>query len=852
MDHESTGEDTGATRPPRDPGKPGFDRPAPVRTARLVSGDFLLTVNPVDGSEIELRPPGTPVAFAGTVPDAPSAGTPRRTPQQRAEHERAGRPPAPAGPAPLVPPLLGREDERAHIGSLLSRGRSLRITGPRGSGRTALLDAVAADCARLAPDGVIRLNGRHRTPADLLYELFAAVHHAPSHRPARARLLEHVAAIGAVVVVDDLEFGGSALAELLDAAPECAFLLAACPDAPEPPAALELAEVALPGLDRTTSLELLRHLVDRPLAEDETNWAGDLWFESDGLPLRFVQAGALLRQGDALQERLRDDPDGFDAFAPPEGVEDGAVALPTLGQGAAPAALLASRLGEAARRTLRFAVALGGELPHQTHLPALVGDTHADTAIGELLRCGLLSPAGGCYRLAAGALLQLKEKGYGDAAEARAHTVAQHYTWWTAHPSVTPERVAVEADAVLAALTALVASREDGHSAAAVRLARSAAPALAAGLHWSAWERALRAGSEAARQAGEVAEEAYFHHELGVLALCTGGLDRARAELETSIGMRGALADRIGTVVGRRALALVEDRENGRVPAAAPVPVAPDAARARAGLPPVPRPAALPPALSSGGGAAVSPRDQERRGGTQPLPVISGATVTVPQTPVPAGPAKRPAARLAVLRGTRRNLAAGGAVVLLAAVVGAMITLGPAGRDEDPKGGPVRETTSEGVDEREGEGSGQSADGSGAGTPGTPETLPGRTAGTVPRPGGGTSPSASVPPGTPGTSLPPSRPPAPSDPASPSGPPPGPTTPPRPSGSGSPPLPSPTPSQPPAPSPSAPTVPPTTPSSRPPVSPSPPDSGTDPDDPPGGRAGGGSGGTGQTGERSAP
>ncbi|WP_197359464.1 hypothetical protein, partial [Streptomyces clavuligerus] len=69
MDHESTGEDTGATRPPRDPGKPGFDRPAPVRTARLVSGDFLLTVNPVDGSEIELRPPGTPVAFAGTVPD---------------------------------------------------------------------------------------------------------------------------------------------------------------------------------------------------------------------------------------------------------------------------------------------------------------------------------------------------------------------------------------------------------------------------------------------------------------------------------------------------------------------------------------------------------------------------------------------------------------------------------------------------------------------------------------------------------------------------------------------------------------------------------------------------------------
>ena len=45
--------------------------------------------------------------------------------------------------------------------------------------------------------------------------------------------------------------------------------------------------------------ELLERAVDRPLDNAEAAWAADLWFESEGLPLRFVQAGALLRHRDA-------------------------------------------------------------------------------------------------------------------------------------------------------------------------------------------------------------------------------------------------------------------------------------------------------------------------------------------------------------------------------------------------------------------------------------------------------------------------------------------------------------------------------------------------------------------------
>ncbi|MEU5398295.1 ATP-binding protein [Streptomyces sp. NPDC005963] len=703
MDNESFGEQEGAARPPRDVAAPGFGQtgPAPARMVRLISGDFLLTVNPVDGSEVELCPPGgTPDGLVRLT--APV----RRSTSERIEHERIGRPPALAGPATPRLPLLERDEERERLIRMLARGRSIRVTGAAGSGRTALLDAVAAECTDLAPDGVVRLNGRQRTPSDLLNDLFNAIHTTPEQRPDRSQLLAHIGEIGAIVVLDDLDFGGAALDELLNAAPECAFLTATTPEVPGPTDSSRFEEVTLVGLGRPASLELLKRAVDRPLTEDEQNWAGDLWFESEGLPLRFVQAGALLRQCDALRQEiqeLQEDPDAFEAFVRIDAT-GGEVPLPTLGQGAAPAALLASRLSESARNTLRFAVALGGEVPHQAHLPALIGDTHADTAIGELMRCGLLSPVGGRYRLAAGVLVQLTERGYADEAAALARTTAQHYAWWTAHPSVTPERAVAEVDAIVAALTALVPGTEAADASTAVLLARSAAPAFAAGMHWGAWERVLRVGSEAARIAGEVAEEAYFHHELGVLALCTDSLDRARAELEASIAMRGALADKRGTVAGRRALALVADRENGLVPSAAQSPVQPPPVSApEVELPAARAVLALPPGKEVVPPAPVDGRSEEPR---------TAETAVIPETLVAAHapppytfrrdePRSAPGKRFAVLRGARRNLVAAGAGAVIVALLGTVLTLGMAGDGEEQPSVNVRNGQSANVDDEQ-------------------------------------------------------------------------------------------------------------------------------------------------------
>ncbi len=583
---------------------------------------------------------------------------------------------------------------------LLARGRSVRLTGPSGSGRTALLDAVAADCADLAPDGVVRLTGYHRTAADLLHELFDAVYSAPLYRPDRDELLALVREIGAVVVLDDLEFGGAALDELLDATPECAFLIGATPDVPAPVRRRAASRrSSSPASTAAGGLELLERAVDRVLTEEEANWAGDLWFESEGLPLRFVQAGALLRQRD----ELRAGADAVDEFGVFEDARRGRRALrhrrrgttyrcPRLGEGAAPAPLLASRLSASARETLRFAVALGGEVPHQAHLPALVGDTHADAALGELLGCALVSPVGSRYRLAAGVLAQLEAAGYAEgAARAGRCTAAQHYAWWAGHPSVTPERVVRRGGRRARRLDALGGPvprrrRRGGQESAAVLLARTRRARLRGR---AALERlgegAAGPAPEAARLAGEVAEEAYFHHELGVLALCGGQLDRARAELEA---VHRPARRRSPTSAARW-------RAAGRSPWS---PTAPATPRARSGP------------GSTAGEEVPDARYEESASPPGGVPAVFGPRATRRSSRRPAVPVRLPdrplrgrrlaptviasrsggggahRARRPAARGrARRNLVAVGAGALLAAVLGTVVTLGAT---SDPNDAP--------------------------------------------------------------------------------------------------------------------------------------------------------------------
>ncbi|MBO8192047.1 ATP-binding protein [Streptomyces oryzae] len=699
----------------------------PARAVRLVADQYLVTVNPVDGSEIEPCPPGEQ----------------RATPPKLAPQDRPA--PGTVTAAAALPPgsLLERDEERERLSRLLSRGRSVRLTGPAGSGRSVLLDAVAADVASLAPDGVVRLSGYHRTPSDLMYDLFAAVHSAPLHRPGKAELISALGGIGAVVIVDDLEFGGAALDELLRATPECAFLFTATPDVAAPAARSHVEEVFLAGLSRTACAELLERAVHRQLTDDEADWAADLWFGSEGLPLRFVQAGALLR------------------------LQGSGGVVPGLSGDVALAPLLAAALSEPGRGALRLALALDGQLPHPAHLPALVGDPDAGDCLTELLASGLISPAGGHFTLAAGVAAQLAEAGFAEGGPAYALAAAQHYSWWAAQPSATTDRVALEADALLAAARG---AQRAGNASAAVLLARTAAPVLAAGMRWSAWERVLRCGQEAARTAGEIAEEAYFHHELGILALSAGNPERARSELETALGLRGTLAEQRGMVAGCRALALVTDRLAGATPgptpgtAALPAPGGsaaggdtPVAGLAAAFPDPPGRPFTDTPALGSAG--AVDSRQPDADAATTSVLSAGAAQQQPSETLVSPTSGAADAAGVAASghvggrhsapRGWRafttrkRSAVVAGAGALIAAVVGTVVTLGTATEDGPPD--TVRPDSTASQDDQD------NAPGDESPEDGSPSGQPERQQPAAGKPAPGTNlPGSSQDAGTPG------------------------------------------------------------------------------------------------------
>ncbi|QEV16607.1 hypothetical protein CP975_03015 [Streptomyces alboniger] len=404
---------------------------------------------------------------------------------------------------PRAPVLLGRDEELARVDDRLAEGYAVRLHGPPGSGRTALLSRVAAD---RGPDGsVIFIQAGGLDTEDILQQIFQACYDTEDYKPGSARLKRLMAPMEALVVIDDFADPASdGLAVLRDTLPGCDVLVASAEHGPtETGSATRTCQLG--GLSASASLALLERELGRPLSDAESREAARFAAEVHGHPRALVASAALLETGGSTAE----------AFTADE---------------TAVASGLAGRLGQGAAQLLGALCAFQ-PLPVPVALLGAVGaGTPVPGALAELQHLRLVTHESGGYR-ARGRLAVLTTERAGTL-RAAADATPDLATWIGQRPG----RGEVAAGSGLLR-RALVEAARQGDDTAVRDLARAAAPVLARSLCWGAWKEVLALGGAAAVRLDATEDVTYFAREEDVRRKALGLVSAAASVASAAVGV---------------------------------------------------------------------------------------------------------------------------------------------------------------------------------------------------------------------------------------------------------------------------------------------------------------------------
>jgi energy-coupling factor transporter ATP-binding protein EcfA2 len=382
-------------------------------------------------------------------------------------------------------PPLGADTVIQVLGDAVQSRRSAQLWGPSGAGKSTLL-RHAAWVIEPGPDGVLFLSAAGREPLDLAQEVFEACYEAPGYAPSRADLKHRMTGIRVTVYVDDADYSGDQLRDLMDEAPDATFVFASSADTLRG----EGSVVEVRGLGLEDGLALLDQELDSPLAAEERTAAAGLWRAADGRPVLLLRAAGLIR---SCRPRT--------------------VALPRP-QDLLP--LLFSRLSEVEVRVLWLLTTLQAAPVDPVHIGALAEVPDAAVLCGRLERAGVLLGGEQGYRCALDVpalVLKRYPKPFPP------DLICRYLVRWAVAPETTPAQLASQA---LVLAQAVSIATDTGQPALAVQLARAVSPRMAWSLRFGSWGLLLGRGWRAARASGDKSAEAYFTHEEGIRSLLTG------------------------------------------------------------------------------------------------------------------------------------------------------------------------------------------------------------------------------------------------------------------------------------------------------------------------------------------
>lgn len=416
--------------------------------------------------------------------------------------------------------FLDRQAEAAAALGAVATTLPVAVHGPPGVGKSTFLRHLAyAVEGGAAAEGTLHLAARHQVVEDLVQCLFEGFYECTApYKPTPVQARQYLQDRKALVLLDDAELDADAAGELLDAAPDCAFVLASL----QRYLWGESRAIALGGLPSAESRELFERELGRSLAAPENAGFESLCARVDGHPLRLLQSAAQVRAGTPV---------------------GGAAPLDESADARALAAL-----SDDEKRALSALAAVGGGPLGSAHLAALLGTGDPAPAVAALLERRLVQAHSPRYSLA-GNLAALVARTW-DLSAWRERALG-HFIRWVEEHRGEPAAVLPEAG-VLRGLLDWAA--ETGRHAEALRLGRALDNALAAGARWGAWQHALERVRAAATALGDRAAEGWALHQLGTRLLCLDDKAAAGPLLTQALGIREALGDRAGAAVTRHNL----------------------------------------------------------------------------------------------------------------------------------------------------------------------------------------------------------------------------------------------------------------------------------------------------------
>ncbi len=493
-----------------------------------------------------------------------------------------------------IPGFLDRRVETARALAAVKPGAVLELVGVPKIGKTALARHAALAGAGDFRDGALLLPPGLAGARDVLQSLFEIFYLAtPELAPSATRLREFLAAKNALVVVDHCELSSRDLPVLLDAARDCAWLVAGA----APPLAEAAARITLEGLPADDALALMERV--------------------HGAAFTGALAVQALAQCEALHGH-------------PQAVMD---AARLLGAAAPTGESPLSQDERALLSTLRLFAPRpvpGEVLPELSGLPRAVELAQALAARG-LLR----ADAAGFQPMESA---QPEQAPGEQLLAARCDAVARVGKAAGANPA--RRRKLLAALPLLWSTLALAGARSEWKRLLSLGAAWHAP--LALGGRWDAWARLLDLHRQAAQQLGDRAAEAWALHQAGTRELVLAHFDAARSLFAQSLAACEPPADAALQAATRQQLELVRTL----VPVPADTAASPEGPAPQVPGPKVPRWARLKTAVLAGlGGVAVvgaalvwwllgAPKLEVDMGSVDFEPVTLGAAGAPPSKPV--------------------------------------------------------------------------------------------------------------------------------------------------------------------------------------------------------------------------